>query len=234
MVKHPTSRRVHREKHDEDAFVATVSESTIWAQQNQRILTIVGIVLVLGVAAGLYYKNWRAKHLNDAAEQLNIARSTVMQGNHQLAMRDLKQYIAKFGDTPAGDEARLMLAQVQMEEGQPQAAIATIKPLAGDPRNSEGVSAALMLGAAYEAAKQLDKAEETYANVGAKARFAFEKREGFDRAAAVALARNNPAKVAGYYEKALATMKRDDEERPLYEMRIAEVRAGQPPAASSK
>ena len=225
MAKHPTSRRVHHEKHDDDAFVATVAESTVWARQNQRILTIVSVVLVVGGLAFLYYRNWHAKHLNQAAGELTAVRQSVLSGNHQLAMRDLKQYIAKFGDTPSGDEARLMLAQVQMEEGQGPAAVETVKPLAGNPAKSQGATAALLLGSAYESAKQIDKAEETYASVGAKARFGFERREGYDRAAIIALQRGNAAKAAEYYKKALETLPEDSEERPVYQMRIAEVTA---------
>lgn len=225
MVKHPTSRRVHREAHDEDAFVAGVVESSVWARNHQRILTIVGVVVVLGLVLGLYYRNYRVSHANDAASQLSAVRQTVMQGNHQLAMRDLKQYLAKYGNTASGDEARLMLAQVQMEEGQPQSAITTLKPLAGNPGKSEGATAALMLGAAYEAAKQYDNADQTYDGIASKARFGFEKREALDRAANLAIQRGNTARAAELYEKAMNTLPTDSEERPIYQMRIAEVQA---------
>jgi len=225
MVKHPTSRRVHRESHDEDAFVATVAESTVWARQNQRLLTIVGVVVIVAAAALLYYRNWHKNHVEQASYELNTVRQSVIQGNHQLAIRDLKQYLAKFGDTPAGDEARVLLAQVQMEENQGAAAVNTIKPLAGNPAKGEGATAGLLLGAAYESAKQLDKAEEAYASVGAKARFGFEKREGYERAADVAAERGNTAKAAEYYQKAMETLPKDSPDRQIYTMRLAEVQA---------
>ena len=225
MAKHPTSRRVHRETHDDDVFVATVAESTVWARENQRLLTIAGVVLVAAVLALLYYRNWHKNHVEQASFELNSVRSSVMQGNHQLAIRDLKQYLAKFGDTPAGDEARVLLAQVQMEENQGAAAVNTIKPLAGNPAKGEGATAGLLLGAAYESAKQLDKAEEAYANVGAKARFGFEKREALERAANVAVERGNNAKAAEYYQKAMETLPKDSPDRQIYTMRLAEVQA---------
>jgi predicted negative regulator of RcsB-dependent stress response len=226
MTKHhPTSRRVHRQHHDEDAFVAAAIEGSVWAKTHSRIMLAVGIALILAVAGFLYIRNFQASKTQNAAVELTAVRQTVLQGNRQLAERDLQTFVRKFSGTPSADEARLMLAQVLLEENKPAQAIETVKDLASSPAKAGGASAALMLGAAYEANKQLDKAEETYLNVAGKARFGFEKREALERAATLRLARNNTAGAAELYERAMKTLPEDSPERVVYQMRMAEVQA---------
>jgi Tfp pilus assembly protein PilF len=83
----------------------------------------------------------------------------------------------------------------------------------------------LLLGAAYEAGKQPDKAEQTYLQVADKARFGFEKREGLERAAGIRIQKGNPAGAAELYDRALKTLPEDSPERTVYLMRIAEINA---------
>lgn len=223
MTKHPASRRVHRASSDDDAFVAGVLETSAWAKTNQRLVTGGLIALVVLLAAGLYYRNYRSKHVDRAAGELTAVRQTVLEGNHQLAIKDLTAYVTKFGNTPGGDEARLMLAQVYMEQNQPAKAIETIKPIAGN--GDESVSASMILAAAYEAAKDLDKAEATYIKIADDARFGFEKREALERAASIRIERGNVTGANELYHWALETLPEDSPERTVYQMRIAELGA---------
>ena len=233
MTKHPSSRRVHRTHHDEDAFVAAALESSAWAKTHSRTLTIAGIVLALGLGGFLYLRNFQEAKENNATVELTNVRQTVLQGNRQLAERDLQAFLNKFSGTGAADEARLMLAQIQLEEGKPVEASRTVQDMAGNPGKAGGASAALLLAAAYEASKQVDKAEETYLEVADKARFGFEKREALERAAALRLAKGNTAGAAELYERAMNTYPEDAAERSIYQMRIAEVQAGSAPKQGS-
>jgi predicted negative regulator of RcsB-dependent stress response len=223
MAKHPTSRRVHRDKHDDDAFVAAALESSVWARDHSRtlIITIVSVLVILGGL--LYYKNFQASKNNRAEGELTQVRQTVLQGNRQLSMRDLNNFVNKYGNAPAADEARLMLAQLYIEDGKGAKAVETVKSLGDKP--GKNASAALLLGAAYEANKQLDKAEEVYLDVADNARFGFEKREGLERAAGIRLTKGNTAGAAELYDRAMKTLPEDSPERTVYEMRVAEVRA---------
>ena len=232
MTKHPTSRRVHREHHDEDKFVAAALESSAWARNNGRILTIAGVVLALAVGGFLYLRNFQQEKSNRATMELTTVRQTVLQGNRQLAERDLQAYLQKYGSTSAADEARLMLAQIQLEEAKPVEAIKTIEKMASKPGEAGGASAALLLGGAYETSKNLDKAEETYLRVADKARFGFEKREALERAAAIRLGKNNHAGAEELYERAMNTYPEDAPERAVYQMRMAEVQAANAKAGS--
>ncbi|HEX6559848.1 MAG TPA: tetratricopeptide repeat protein [Longimicrobiales bacterium] len=225
MAKHPAARRVHREHNEEDVFVSSVLETSVWARHHGRILAIGGGLLVAAVAIFAYVRHFNAQAEDRASTELTIVRQEALSGNTQLAARDLSAFVQKYGKTPSGDEARLMLAQMYLQSAQPAKAIETIKPLASNPGKGNGASAALIMAAGYEDSKQLDRAEQTYLSVADKARFGFEKREALDRAAMLRMSRGNTAGAAELYERALKTLPANDEQRTVYEMRIAEVRA---------
>lgn len=225
MPKHPAARRVHRAGTDEDVFVSGVLESSVWAKTHGRTLLIGAVALIVIGAGAIYWRNYRADLRERATVELTPVRQTVIEGNRQLAMRDLKAYIEKYGSTPSADEARLLLAQVYVEEGRASDAVTVLEPIAGDPGDASGATAALLLGAAYEAGKQPDKAEQTYLQVADKARFGFEKREGLERAAGIRIQKGNPAGAAELYDRALKTLPEDSPERTVYLMRIAEINA---------
>ena len=224
--KHPVAGRVHREKHEEDVFVETVLESSVWMRQHGRKLMIGAIVLILAIAAGIYYRSYRSNLENTAAVELNRVRQTVLSGNKQLAVSDLRTFVTRYGNTSAGEEGRIMLAQLHLSMGQAQEAVNVIQPLA----KSE-TSAAMLLAAAYEALGQSDRAQQTYLQIADKARFGFEKREALERAALLKLQQNDPAGAIKLYERALETLPEDNPDRSIYEMRIAEIRASSPAAS---
>jgi predicted negative regulator of RcsB-dependent stress response len=225
--KHPGAGRVHRERHDEDVFVESVLEGSVWAKQHGRTLMIAGIAVFVLLAGGIYYKNYRAQLNDKATAQLNQARQTVMSGNKQLAVTDLKNFIAKFGNTAAGAEARTMLAQMYLSLNQPQQAVTAIQPIADDVATSP--AATFLLAGAYEALKQPEKAEQQYLKIADDARFSFEKREALERAAGLRLAKGNTAGAIELYNRAIETLPADSPDRAVYEMRIAEIRGGVTP-----
>jgi predicted negative regulator of RcsB-dependent stress response len=222
--KHPGASRVRREHHDEDVFVESVLEGSVWAKQHGRTLLIGGIVVFLLLVGGIYYRNYRAQLNDKATAQLNQVRQTVMSGNKQLAVTDLKNFVSRFGNTAAGGEARTMLAQMYLSLNQPQQAVAAIEPIADDI--DESPAAAFLLAGAYEAQKQPDKAEQQYLKIAEGARFGFEKREALERAAGIRLSKGNTAGAIELYNRALESLPDDSPDRSVYEMRISELRGG--------
>jgi predicted negative regulator of RcsB-dependent stress response len=222
--KHPGAGRVHRERHDEDVFVESVLEGSVWAKQHGRTVLIGGIVVFVLLAGGIYYKNYRTQVNDKAAAQLNQVRQTVLSGNKQLAVNDLKTFVAQFGNTTAGAEGRTMLAQMYLSLNQPQEAITAIEPIADDVEGSP--AATFLLAGAYEAMNQADKAEQQYLKIADDARFGFEKREALERAARLRVAKGNSAGAIELYDRAMNTLPDDSPDRSIYEMRIAELRGG--------
>jgi predicted negative regulator of RcsB-dependent stress response len=224
--KHPGSGRVHRERHDEDIFVESVLEGSVWARQHGRRLMILGIAAAVLLVGFVLYRNYRSDLRENAASELNRVRQTVLSGNKQLAISDLNKFVATYGGTPAGVEARTMLAQMHLSMNQPQQAVTAIQPVADDV--SDSPAAAFLLAGAYEALKQPEKAEEAYLKIADNAKFGFEKREALERAAGVRVQRGNIAGAIELYDRALKTLPEDSPDRPVYEMRIAELRGGIP------
>lgn len=222
--KHPGAGRVHRERHEEDVFVESVLEGSVWAKQHGRAVLIGGVLIFLLLAAGIYYRNYRAQMNDRATSQLNQVRQTVLSGNKQLAVTDLKSFVAQYGNTSAGAEARTMLAQMYLSLNQPQQAVTAIEPLADDAEDSP--AATFLLAGAYEALKQPDKAEQQYLKIAEEARFGFEKREALERAAGLRLAKGNTAGAIELYSRALESLPEDSPDRAVYEMRIAEIKGG--------
>ena len=228
--KHPGSGRVHRQRHDEDVFVESVLEGSVWAKSHGRIILIAGIAAFLAIAGLLWYRSYQSNVREAAARELNMVRQTVLSGNKQLAVTDLKKYVAKYGNTASGAEARTMLAQMHLSLNQPQEAVTAIQPIADDVK--DGTAAAFLLAGAYEAQNQPDKAEQTYLKIADEARFGFEKREALERAAGVRMARGNSAGAIELYNRAIETLPADSPDRSVYEMRIAEVRGAAPATRS--
>jgi predicted negative regulator of RcsB-dependent stress response len=229
MTKNPAARRVHRAAHEDDKFVSGVLESSIWARQHGKILTIAGVVGLLALLTFLYIRNWRTAVQEKAAAEMSQVRTTVQSGNVQLAQQDLERFVTKYGKTPAGAEAKLMLGQILLQANNPQRAATVLAPLANDVDTPLGFNAALMLAAAQEANKQPDQAERTYLRVADNAVFDFQKREALDRAARLRLDRGNPAGAAQLYERILTTFDEKDPqdavERAVYQMRLAEIKS---------
>ena len=239
MAKHhPAARRVHRATHDEDKFVAGVLESSAWAQTHGRTLVIAGVLGVLLVVGGLWYRSNRVATRERAASELSQVRATVQSGNVQLAQQDLENYVRRFGSTPSGAEAKLMLAQLHLETNQPAKAIGVLEDLADDSDSPLGYGASLLLGAAHENNKQPAEAERVYLRVADDSRFAFQKREALDRAARLRLEQGNTAGAVQLYERILATFEDEKEEevnqqeKSVFEMRLAELKAAAPAGKS--
>lgn len=227
-TRHPTARRVHRtgSTSDDDVFVHGVLESSVWAKQNARMLIIGGIILVALVAGLLYWRTSSNAAEARAAAQLNTLRATLASGNTQLALRDGQAFLAQYGGTDAALEARILVAQLQIDAGQPTEAVEVLQPVADDVGEPLGFNAAMLLGAAHEAANQIEQAEDVYLQVGSDGRFTYAQVAGLEEAARLRTARGDIAGATALYEQILGLLDEDAPQRGVYEMRLAELSAG--------
>jgi predicted negative regulator of RcsB-dependent stress response len=225
-TRHPTARRVHRpDTEPDDAFVAGVLESSVWMKQHQRTLIIAGVTAAVIIIGLVLWLNHRSNQRARANLELTQVRAVAMSGNTALAIRDLQQFLSSYGGTPAADEARLLLGRVYMEAGQPQQAIETVQQQGRRVRGDMGTAAAFMLGAAHEAAQQLQEAEQTYIRIGDGARFLYQRQEGLDNAARLRLQRGDAAGAVQLYERLLRETPETSPERQVFQLRLGEARA---------
>jgi tetratricopeptide (TPR) repeat protein len=238
MARHPAARRVHRTPEaPDDAFVAGVLETSVWARRHGRLLILGGLVVALLVLGFVWYRVQRSATREAAAAELSQVRQSALMGNFALAIRDLEGFLQRYDGTPAGREARVLLAQAYLEMGQPQQAIDTAERLARDPGQPLGPSAAFLVAAAYEANNQLAEAEGVYLRVADRARFLFQQLEALDNAARLRLEQGNAAGAAELYQRAADTIPPDrPQDRSVFEMRraeaLAQAQAGTAPAAA--
>ncbi len=235
MARHPTAKRVHRPEADaDDAFVARMLELSGWAKRNARVVVGVAIGAAFLVLGYLYYTNRRARLDQLAASQLLEVRQTVASGNYPLATRDLQQFVDRYGKTDAGREGRLLLGQLQLEQGKAQDAIRDLTSFA--PRDALiDSSRLLLLGAAYEQAGDTARAITTYAQVGRNGAFAFQRREGLENAARIHMQAGDYDAAASIYQQLVELVGSDDAQASVYRMRLAEAEgkaAGKPGGAT--
>jgi predicted negative regulator of RcsB-dependent stress response len=226
MTRHPTARRVHRqETGTDDAFVAGVLETSVWAKQHQRILIISAAVAAIIIVGLVLWLNNRASTRAAAVEELTRVRAVVMSGNNPLAINDLQGFLARFGGTPSAAEARLHLGQALLRNGQAQQAIEALRPLARDVDDDMGANAAFLTAVAYETLQEPHRAEEIYLRVADEARFLFHRQEALDNAARIRVQRGDAAGAAQLYERAVEITPETNPDRQVLELRLGEARA---------
>jgi predicted negative regulator of RcsB-dependent stress response len=227
--RHPGQRRVasERPEHEDDVFVARVLEIGNWTKRNQQLLTVLGIVAVLAVAAGIYYRNYRSTLVQQAANQLEQIQQSVALQDTQGAKDQLVVFLDRFGGTPYAGEARMLLGELYLRSNDAQQAIAVLEPMASSPRDPLELQAASLLGVAYEQEKRWADAEATYLRVADRSELDFQVRDALAAAARIRQQQGNDAGAAELYRRILAGMDADAQDRGIYEMRLAEVTDGE-------
>lgn len=226
MAKHPTSSRVHREDHGpDDAFVSSVKRTYGWGRENSRVLTTgLVVILVLGLGA-IWYTSRTRQVETEATQRLTQVQQSVMSGNAQLAIRDLQDYLDRFGSTETANQARLILAGLLLDEQRGDEAIDALGSLPDDLDGPFGVAAARLRAAALEESGEVDQAADAYTRIADGARFDFQRREALADAARVRMQNGDPVRAANLYERVLDTFETQERGRAYYEMWLAEAKA---------
>lgn len=208
---------------DDDVFVSHVLEAGNWFKKNQQAVTIGIVVFVIAVASLLYYRNYKASLVDQASTQLEAIHSQAAMGDLNGAKDALILYIDRFGSTPYGGEARMLLGELYLTQGESEQALATLEPLAESPREPLELQAASLLGAAYEQEGRWADAEATYLRIADRSELDFQIRDALAAAARIRAAQGNPAGAAELYRRILDGLDEDSAERGVWEMRLAEV-----------
>jgi predicted negative regulator of RcsB-dependent stress response len=227
MARHPGARKAQRQQQaqPDDIFVERVLESSAWAKENSTRLIIGGIALVVVVFLALYYRNYRTELRDRAETQLSAIRTTVLSGNAALAIRDLTTYMASYGDTDAGEEARLLLGRAHLDSGEPQSAIEVLSGNVGDLADPLGVPGALLLAGAYEAAGQADQAVAEYIRIADGAPHEYQRHDALEAAGRIRFQTGDPQGAVEIYDRLLGAMPDSDPQRAVIELRRAEAAA---------
>lgn len=192
-----------------------------WARAHTRQLAIGGIAVAAAVVVFFVFRASKAADERSAIRELAAAQRSVGSGNLPLAAADLKKLTTRFGSTRAGAEGRILLARVQLLQGDPAAALVTLKeastsgPLAPAVYN--------LRGAAHEQAGRPLEAAAEYVRAASASEMASEK-AGFKASAARAYATAGKKDEAVEIWRELAL----DASSPLYaeaQLRLGELTA---------
>lgn len=224
--RHPASHKTQQESAGEpdDVFVAQVLHAGKWAESNQQILTVLAVVVAIGIAGLLYYRSYRRSLTDQAAQQLELIYQTVAMADVEGARTELGTFIDRFGGTPYGPEARLLLGDLYLRAGSPQQAQAVLRPLGESPSEPLELQAAALLAAAYEQDNQPQEAERIYLQIADRSELDFEVLDALAAAGRLRAARGDNAGALELYERALEGLEPDAPQRGLFEMRIEELR----------
>lgn len=223
--RHPGQRRLAQEQeHEDDVFIAKVLEISNWGRRHQQFLTALGVAIVLGVAAWVYYGNYRQSMIQQAANELESIHQSVALGDPEGAKSQLGVFLQRFGGTPYAGEARMLLGELYLTSGESQQALAVLEPMAGSPREPLELQAASLLGAAYEQEGRWDDAIATYMRIADRSDLDFQVRDALASAARIRAQRGDTAGAVTLYQRILTGLDANAPERGLYEMRLAELR----------
>jgi predicted negative regulator of RcsB-dependent stress response len=206
----------------EDAFVRGAFKSFDWLQKNLRVvlLGVAGIALItVGV---LYYVNFQATVRNQAAGDLAQLRMAAV--SPEAVIPDLESYIGRYDGTPAADEARVLLARVYLDAGQPAEAIRVADGVAEGADRPLGFAARSMLAAAQESSGDAAAALATWQDLGRNARFPFQRRQAQASVARLHVAAGRVAEAATIYT---AIADEAEEEGDLSEAGVYRIRLGE-------
>ena len=210
----------------DDAFSARVLEFVAWARHNTQvaIIGVVGIVLLIG--GTIYFLTQRSAQYEQAAAELEMVQQVAVMAPTPEAIAEIEGYLVRFGGTPYGIEARLLLAEIHLEEGNPEAAIETLREIAPSYRNSLRLQATFLLGVAYEDAERWDDAADVYEALKERGEFTFQRREAGEGLARVLLAQGDTAAAADAFRALLQIEPQDSPLYEYFEMRLAELTRG--------
>jgi tetratricopeptide (TPR) repeat protein len=143
-----------------------------WLRLRTRYLMAgAAIVLVAGVGYWFYTRSAQIKSAR-AEQSLLQAKQAMMQGNTALAENDLQNVLRRYGNTRAGVEAGLVLAELRYGKGQYQEGVDALRKLVGTSAAGASLSKihALIGDGQLQMGKPAD-AVESYQRAADQARF---------------------------------------------------------------
>ena len=223
--KHPSSRRKPQTPHEQDdAFVAGIIDFSEWSRTHRQALTLIGIVVMVLLASGIYYLRFQQTLVTQAVNRFEDIHRTISISAFEDAKTQLSTFLDQFGGTDQAREAVILLGRLHLEAGDAAVAINVLERADLGFRDPIGVQANSLLARAYENQGRWPDAEATFLEVADRAEFDFERRRALDSAARARRRQQDHEGAAELYERILETFEENDPAKGVYELRLAEVR----------
>lgn len=222
------SRQAHTKMDSDDALAIRAAELSAWARRNARMIMAVAAVALVVVGGLVVWKYSQAQRRAAAGERLLAlnANPAIMTA---AGTRELEQFINQYGGTPEADEARLMLGQSLLEQGQGRRAVPHLQRVA-DGGGRLAAQAFMLLGSAHSQLGDRAAAIRAYQQAAENATMKFQRFEALGQAAVQHEAGGNWKAAADIYRGLLAESEQGSQQSTIIEMRLTEAlaRAGTP------
>ena len=174
-----------------------------WVKAHRQLSFWIGGIVVVG--AGLFIWNLSTQRRSEeiASRDLQGARFAFENQNLPLAASELAKVVENYSGTNAAAEARLLLANVRLLQGQPQQAVAVMKDYAPGAGSAYRAQAYGLLAGAYENMGRFREAGEAYENASAAARLDFMKAQFLADAGRAWTVAGDTAKAVAAYQRIL-------------------------------
>lgn len=217
------SRKLQNSLNSDDAAALRAAELAQWARRNAKVvLTIAGIVAVL-VIGYVYYRMDRARRGGEAAAQY-LALSQNPTVATAAGAAQVEQFIRKHEGSLEADEARMLLAEIRMNSGQPKQAVQALLPMTekDGPLAAQG---AMMLGAAHAQAGDRAAAIKAFEKAAETAQAPYQRVEALGQAALMHEQNNDFKGAAAIYTRLLADADEGSPQATVLQMRLTEAQA---------
>jgi TolA-binding protein len=220
-------RRLTKKQLKQDRFLEAVF--TAWAYARDNVAIVVGgalalvALIVLGVRVGGTVAG-APQGDPDAERALSAARMQFLQGQPDAGAAALEEVRQRYGSSPVGREASLLLANSLYEAGQFAQALTVFQEYLRKPLHDDLTrdNARLAIAACREETGDLAGAMQAYEDWGAAANPALRAQAAMS-AARCALALGQPDRAAGFYES-VAERYPDSPEAETAKFRLLELR----------
>lgn len=207
----------------DDALALRAAELSAWARRNVRMIIGIAAVALVVVGGLLVWKYSQAQQRAAAGERLLSLSANPVTGS-AAGMRELESFIRQYDGTPEANEARLMLSQALLDQGQPARAIPHLREVA-DGGSGLASQAAMMLGSTHAQAGDRPAAIRAYQQAADKARMKYQKFEALGQAALQHELAGNHKAAADIYRGLLAESEKGSQQATIIEMRLTEAQA---------
>jgi len=174
-----------------------------WVKAHRQLSSWIAAIVVVAAVLFVWNLSTQRRYEEIASRELQGARFAFENQNLPLAASELAKVVENYSGTNAADEARLLLANVRLLQGQPQQAVAVMKDYAPGAGSAYRAQAYGLLGAAFENMGRFREAGEAYENGSAAARLDFMKGQFLADAGRAWTAAGDTAKAVAAYQRIL-------------------------------
>src|SRR6267142_2918820 len=172
-----------------------------WVRAHRTISSWIVIILAAGIGLFLWNQTTQQRSQDAASRELQGARFAFENQNLPLAASEFARIIENYSGTNAAAEARLLLANVRLVQGQPQQAVEVLRDNAPKAGRAYRAQAYGLLGAAYENLGRFREAGEAYESGSDAARLDFLKVQMLSDAGRAWVVAGDTAKAVANYRR---------------------------------